>query len=134
MDTSVIVALVAGLPAVSAAAFAYRASTSASKVTMEANAIAKSKVDGEVFERSQAFYEKLVAGAEREQSRLQEQISRLRDQIEKSTDAFEKEQEINHELRVQIRDLQYKVAGFEQDLVGIRAKITPPPTPPTSGS
>lgn len=139
MDTSIIVAVVAGVPAVSAAAFAYRASTSASRVTMEANAIAKSKVDGEVFERSQAFYEKLVSGAEREQTRLQEQISRLREQIEKNGVAFEVEQNINHDLRVQIRDLQFKVSGFEHDLAEINKRIAkgaagssslkPPPTP-----
>ncbi len=129
MDTSILVALVAGVPSVAAALFAYRSSAQATRAKAETDAevnrIAATKVDAEAFERSQALYEKVLAAAEKEVGRLQSQVDRLHDQLDRVNDQLAREQDVSNTLRNHVRTLQAQVTTMEQTLTALRIQISP---------
>ncbi len=115
MDTTTIVtAVVAGIPSFFAAVFAYRTSA-------HANRISETKVDGEAYERSQQFYEKVMAGAERELARLQAQVDRLNDQLERVNNQLALEQDVSNTLRNHLRALQTQVTAMESTVLSLRS-------------
>lgn len=129
MDASLLVAGVTGIPSIAAAVFAYRSSASATRAKAEAdfqvNQIAAGKVDAEAFERSQTFYEKVMAAAEKELGRLQGQVDRLHDQLERVNDQLAREQDVSNTLRNHVRTLQSQVSAMEQTVTGLRVQMGP---------
>lgn len=114
MDTTIAAAFIAGVSSIVAAVFAYRASGQANRYTSEAaaevNRIASTKVDGEAYERSQQFYEKLLVAAEKEVSRLQQQVDRLREELDRVNFSMAAEVTVSDTLRSQVRELQQQVS------------------------
>jgi peptidoglycan hydrolase CwlO-like protein len=123
MDSTIIVAAVAGVPSIVAAAFAYQSSKRANEATVEANKIAANKVDGEAYERSRLFYESLLAEAEKHAERLQRQIERLNEQVDRLSSQLAGEQDISNTLRNQIRALQGQIGAMESTLGELRAQV-----------
>lgn len=115
-NTIVITTVLAGLPSIAAALFAYRTST-------QANKISATKVDGEAYERSQQFYEKVMAGAERELTRLQVQVDRLNQQLERVNSQLALEQDVSNTLRNHLRALQTQVTSMEQTVATLRTGL-----------
>lgn len=117
MDTiAIITPLLASIPAIGAAFFAYRSSSKATKVE-------QTKVDGIVFERSQQFYEKVMASADKEVTRLQTQVDRLHDQLGRVNDQLAKEQDVSNALRNHLRTMQGQVTVMETTLDALRSQI-----------
>lgn len=117
MDTTpILVASVAGLPAIVAAVFAYRSSA-------QANRASEKKVDAEVFERTQALYEKAIIGAEREIERLQQSQERMAAQVERMQSQLTNEQDTAHRLRGQLAALQAQVQTMEGIISALRSQI-----------
>lgn len=115
-STQVIVAAIAGIPAVAAAIFAYRSSAQATKA-------GEKKVDAEVFERTQALYEKAITGAEREIDRLQRSQEQMASQIERMNTQLVSELDTSTRLRVQLSSLQAQVQTMDGIIQSLRAQI-----------
>ena len=110
MDANALtIAIIAALPGLAAAAFAYRASA-------QANRTADRKVDAEAYERSQAIYEKTLSQAD-------QQIDRLRQQVERLNEQLASEQDLSNSLRNQVRSLQTSVATLETTLTNLRSQL-----------
>jgi chromosome segregation ATPase len=130
MDTSAIVlAVVAGVPSILAAAFAYRTSNQATKAKVKAdedvNKLSTLKLDAEAFDRSQAFYDKVINAAEKEVDRLQGQIDRLHAQLERVNDQLAREQDVSNTLRNHLRTVQQQVVNMESTVNLLRAQFGP---------
>ncbi len=129
MDATLITAGVAAVPSMAAALFAYRSSMVATKAKADADAevarLAQTKVDAEAFERSQSFYEKVMASAEKELARLQSQVDRLHDQLVRVNDQLAKEQDVSNALRNHVRTLQVQVTSMEETLGALRTQFGP---------
>ncbi len=128
MDTNVIIAVIAGIPSLAAAAFAYRSSVSATRAKStsdsEVNRLASTKVDAEAFERSQVIYEKAMLAAEKEVGRLQGQVDRLNDQLDRLNDQLAREQDVSNTLRNHVRTLQSQVSSMEVTVSSLRHQVT----------
>jgi predicted RNase H-like nuclease (RuvC/YqgF family) len=96
---TIITSLIAGIPAVAAAVFAFRASG-------RATAVEKDKVDAAAYERSQGIYERALTAAQREVDRLQTQVDRLTAQLTK-------EEYVANGLRNQLRAVQQRMSVLE---------------------
>lgn len=132
--TTVIAAAVGGVPAIAAAWFAYRASVHANATTEESNRIASTKVDAEAYERSQVFYEKLLAEAERHLDRLRGQVDRLQDQLDRVNTQLASEQDVSNTLRNQVRSLFTQVNSMEGTLIEMRRQMGEGRPPRRDGS
>lgn len=125
MDASTIAAaLSGGVPAITAAYFAYRSSIRAAAVSAEANHIAASKVDAEAYERSQRFYESLVTEAEKHIDRLRGQTDKLNEQVDRLYAQIATEQDVSNVLRNQIRALTTQISTMEITLNELRLGIS----------
>lgn len=135
MDPTLVAAGIGGVPAIVAAWFAYRSSVRANQSTDEANRIARTKVDAEAYERSQAFYEKLLGEADKHLDRLRAQVDLLSDQLNRVNQQLVSEQEVSATLRGQVRVLGAQVATMEGTIAEVRRQVEAaranPPTPPT---
>jgi peptidoglycan hydrolase CwlO-like protein len=127
-SSPILLAVIAGIPSVIAALFAYRSSMHANKATEDANRLAVSKVEGEAFERSQAFYDRLLANAEKELVRLQAQVDRLNQQLDKTNAELAQEKHVAQGLRVHVATMQAQVVTMETSLESLRAQIQNRPT------
>lgn len=114
--TTIIAGAVGGFPAILAAYFAYKASVRASDITEQQNRITVTKVDAEAYERSQKFYEAMLAEAEKTMDRLRVQIDRLNDQVDHLNTQLASEQDVSNVLRNQIRALTTQISYLEQTL------------------
>lgn len=130
MDTSsIVLAMVAGIPSIAAAFFAYRTSAKATaakeKADEDVNRLGAMKLDAEAFDRSQQFYDKVIAAAEKEVDRLQGQIDRLHTQLERVNDQLAREQDVSNTLRNHLRTVQQQVTTMEQTVNVLRSQIGP---------
>lgn len=124
IDSSTITAaLSGGVPAILAAYFAYRSSMRAAASTEEANRLASTKVDAEAYERSQRFYESLVAEAEKHIDRLRLQIDKLNEQVDRLLAQVATEQDVSNVLRNQVRALTTQIGNMETTLNELRIGI-----------
>jgi septal ring factor EnvC (AmiA/AmiB activator) len=114
--TQVLVATIAGVPAIVAAIFAYRSSA-------QANKAAEKKVDAEVFERTQGLYEQAIAGAQREIERLQQSQERMAAQLDRMNTQLANEQDTSHRLRGQLAVLQAQVQTMDGIIAALRAQL-----------
>lgn len=126
MDPAITIALVAGVPSVVAAAFAYRSSA-------RANKISETKVDAEAYDRSQLFYEKLLAEAEKHLERLRSQVERLNDQLDRVNNQLAQEQDTSNALRNHVRTLQLQVNSLEATVNELRIQLNGRGGTPTAG-
>lgn len=134
--TTVAVAVISLFGSGLAALLSFRASTSANKVS-------EKKVDAEAYERSQQFYEKLLAEADKALDRLRTQVDRLQDQLDRVNTQLAQEQDVSNLLRNHVRALQTQVNSMEASVTSLRTQLTvtqgtqgfrsPPSTPPGGG-
>jgi len=115
-STAILAAVFGGVPAVVAAIFAYRSSA-------QANAVSVKKVDAEAYERSQQFYEKLIAEADKQMERLRLQVDRLNDQVDRVNSQLAQEQDVSNALRNHVRTLTAQVGSMEMTLAELRVQI-----------
>ena len=120
---TIVTAAVAGLPSVLAALFAYRSSSQANRVNAEAQRINERKVDAEAYDRSQAFYEKLLSEADRAVDRLRSQVDRLQEQLDRTNNQLSNEQDVSNALRNHVRSLQAQVNGMEVTVATLREQL-----------
>jgi len=116
-STQIIVAAIAGVPAVAAAVFAYRSSAQATRA-------GEKKVDAEVFERTQVLYERAIAGAEREIERLQRSQEQMASQIERMNAQIVNELDNSTRLRVQLSSLQAQVQTMDGIISALRTQLS----------
>lgn len=125
--TAVTVAALAGVPALAAAWYTYRASTRAATAQAEAARMATNlesrKVDQEAYDRAQAIYEKALAEAEKQAERMQKQVDQMRGQVDRLNEQLAKEQDVSNSLRNQVRTLQVSVDSMESTMVQLRAQL-----------
>lgn len=121
--TTVVAAATGGIPAVIAAIFAYKSSIRANAVTAETNRLASTKVDAEAYERSQKFYESLLAEAEKHLERLRTQTDRLNDQVDRLNAQLANEQDVSNVLRNQVRGLTTQIGSMEVTLNELRIQV-----------
>lgn len=106
IDGAIVIAAVSAVGSGFAAYLAYRASS-------RANDIGEKKVDAEAYDRSHAFYEKLLGQADTQLERLRVQVERLNDQLAK-------EQDVSNLLRNHVRTLQSQVDSMEGTMQQLR--------------
>jgi peptidoglycan hydrolase CwlO-like protein len=133
LDSTVIIGFISMVGAMFSAYLAYRASS-------QANRTQDKKVDAEAFDRSQVFYEKLLAEADKAVERLRVQIERLQDQLDRVNTQLSQEQDVSSLLRTHVRALQQQVNSMESTLGMLRTQLAPnqfgavdlhaPPPPP----
>lgn len=107
-STGIVVAVIAGVPAIASALFAFRASS-------QANKVGEKKVDAEAFERSQTIYDKIV-------DRLQSQVDQLQGQLSRTGVQLASEQDVSFTLRNQVRTLQQQVESLSRTVADLRAR------------
>jgi peptidoglycan hydrolase CwlO-like protein len=130
-STTVVVAAIGGIPAIIAAAFAYRSSVRAASTTEQANvraeALAATKVDAEAYERSQHFYEKLLAESDKHLDRLRQQVDSLNAQVDRVNARLAQEQDVSSVLREQVRALTTQVSSMGTTLAVLHDQMQIPP-------
>lgn len=82
MDTSIVVAALAALAAVTSAVFTWRASR---RATDSSERVALRQVEAGAYERAKEFYESTLAGMQSEISRQAKQINSLQRQVSRLT-------------------------------------------------
>lgn len=118
MNASLVVGMGSAIAAIVSAILAYNSSKQANRTT-------EKKVDAEAFERSQQFYEKLLAEADKAVDRLRVQVERLQDQLDRVSNALSTEQGVSGILRTHVRALQQQVSNMESSIVALRTQLAP---------
>lgn len=110
---TVTVAVIALIGTVTGTVLSYRAAS-------RANAISARKVDSEAYDRAAIFYDKLLASADRELTRLRGQVDGLHNQFDRVNNQLNQEQDVSNVLREQVRALQLQVRTLESTVLALR--------------
>jgi chromosome segregation ATPase len=123
VDSTILIAGIGLVGAGFSAYLSYRSSTAANRAALQANRISELKVDAEAYDRSQGFYEKLLAEADKHLDRLRTQVQLLGDELERVSNQLNEEQNISDHLRTQVRSLQLRVSDMESSMTDFRRHL-----------
>jgi len=108
MNEAIVIAVVAALPGLVGAYFAYRQSTKASEKAAKTETL---KVEAGAYERARRLYEDGIR-------QLEEQVRRLRDQVKDEQDASTK-------LRNRIYEMEETIATLRSQLINAGVELSP---------